>query len=342
MSVVIDREGKGSVWRQVGLVGLLLVALASSLLLGRYPIAPRDVVATLARAFALPVHDVSPQVETVVLFIRLPRVLIAGLVGMSLSLAGAAFQGLFRNPIVSPDLLGASAGAGFGACLGILLSLGEVAVQLLAFGCGGIAVLLAYAVSVACGRGTLPLLLAGIAVSALFSAFIALTKLAADPANKLPAITFWLMGALGNVSLRDVPALAIASVIGALPLFLLRWRLNVVALGEEQALALGVDRRVLQPIVVASATLLTAASVAVCGMVGWVGLLVPNIARGLVGPRFDRLLPASALLGASFVLTVDCVSRSLLATELPIGVTLALLGAPFLLVMLGRSARGRR
>lgn len=323
------------------LSAMLIVTTVGSLLIGRYPISAPDTARALGHALGLPVRAVSARAETVMLFIRLPRVLVAMLIGATLSIAGASFQGLFRNPIVSPDLLGASTGAGFGACLGILFSLGAVATQVMAFGSGIAAVLLAYGVSVRLGRGTLPLLLSGVAISALFSSFIAITKLVADPGNKLPAITFWLMGGLANVTMRDVPVLLVTTLLGATPLFLLRWRLNIVALGEEQALALGVDIAMLQPLMVACATLLTAAAVAICGMVAWVGLLVPNIARAIVGPRFDHLLPASALLGASFVLLMDGLSRSLWTMEIPIGVTLSLLGAPFLLLMLRYGKLGR-
>jgi len=326
----------------IWLSAALLLTAAMSLSIGRYPISPQQGLRALAHALHLPVQPASVQVETVLLFIRMPRVLVAISIGMALAISGAAFQGLFRNPIVSPDLLGASAGAGFGACVGILLSLGALATQAAAFCSGIAAVLLAYAASVRFGRSTLALLLSGVAISALFSALIAITKLIADPSNKLPAITFWLMGGLANVSVRDVPVLGCATLLGGVPLMLLRWRLNVVALGEEQALALGVDIKRLQPIVVACATLLTAATVAVCGMVGWVGLLVPNIARALVGPRFDHLLPASALLGATFVVVVDTLSRSLWTSEIPLGVTLSLLGAPFLLFMLHHSNSEQR
>jgi len=320
----------------------LLLTAALSLSTGRYPVSPQQALRALAHALHLPVQPASAQVQTVLLFIRMPRVLVAISIGMALAVSGAAFQGLFRNPIVSPDLLGASAGAGFGACVGILLSLGVVATQAAAFSCGILAVALAYASSVRFGRSTLTLLLSGVAISALFSSLIAITKLLADPTNKLPAITFWLMGGLANVSVRDVPVLGCVTLLGGVPLMLLRWRLNVVALGEEQALALGVDAKTLQPIVIACATLLTAATVAVCGMVGWVGLLVPNIARALVGPRFDHLLPALALLGATFVLLVDTLCRSVWSSEIPLGVALSLLGAPFLLVMLHHSSSEQR
>jgi iron complex transport system permease protein len=319
-------------WLTVALFLGMLVALQ----VGRYPIAWFETLRWVRGCLGLALRGVSTQAETILLYVRLPRILIAALIGASLSLAGAAFQGLFRNAIVSPDLLGASSGAGFGASLAILYSLGTLATQLAAFAFGVLAVSLAYAVSRSLGRGTLPLLLSGVAVTALFTAFTSITKLLADPANKLPAITFWLMGGLTNATHRDLAAIFVTTLIGAVPLLLIRWRLNIVALGEDHALALGVSMSRIQPVIVACATLLTASSVAICGMIGWVGLLVPNMARAMVGPRFDRLLPASMVLGALFVLAVDTAARSLWVTEIPIGILFSLLGAPFLLMMLRR------
>lgn len=318
------------------LVALLGFACVSSLLMGRFPIRPADAMQVVAGAIGLPARAVSPQVETIVLCVRLPRILAAVFVGVALSLSGASFQGLFRNAVVSPDLLGASSGAGFGASLAILFSFGLVPIQVAAFVGGILAVIVSYGISRSLGRGSLALVLSGVAVSALFSALTSMTKLVADPVNKLPAITFWLMGGLSNVTIREARLLMATTVIGATPLILLRWRLNIVALGDEHAVALGMRPHRTRLLIVACATLLTASSVAVCGMVGWVGLLVPNIARSLVGPAFDRLLPAAALLGAVFVLVVDTICRTLYRTEVPLGIVCSLLGAPFLLVMLAR------
>lgn len=318
------------------LVAVLLVAMLVASLVGRYPVTVVDTLGLIRDWLNASTPQLSIQGQTVLLFVRWPRVLIAVLVGVSLSIAGTAFQGLFRNAIVSPDLLGASSGAGFGASLAILNSCGLVTTQLTAFAFGIVAVLLAYMVSLSFGRGTLALLLSGVAVTALFTAFTSMTKLVADPENKLPAITFWLMGGLTNVTHRDLLVLLSTTAFGGVPLFLLRWQLNIVALGEDSATALGVSMSRMQSIIVASATLLTASSVAICGMIGWVGLLVPNMARALVGPRFDRLLPTSMALGGLFVLVVDTIARSLWTTEVPLGILFSLLGAPFLLVMLHR------
>jgi len=327
-----DESGRALMW----LIGALFLGMLVALQVGRFPIAWFETLRWARGCLGFALRGASAQTETILLYVRLPRILIAVLIGASLSLAGAAFQGLFRNAIVSPDLLGASSGAGFGASLAILYSLGTLATQVTAFAFGILAVSLAYAVSRSLGRGTLPLLLSGVAVTALFTAFTSITKLMANPANKLPAITFWLMGGLTNATHRDLAAIFVTTLIGAVPLLLIRWRLNIVALGEDHALALGVSMSRIQPVIVACATLLTASSVAICGMIGWVGLLVPNMARAMVGPRFDRLLPASMVLGALFVLAVDTAARSLWATEIPIGILFSLLGAPFLLMMLRR------
>lgn len=328
-----EAESQRTFW---WLAALLLVAMLAASQIGRYPVTALDTLRLIRDSLGASTDQLSIQARTVLLFVRWPRILIAVLVGVSLATAGTAFQGLFRNAIVSPDLLGASSGAGFGASLAILTSCGLVATQLTAFGFGIVAVLLAYLVSLSFGRGTLALLLSGVAVTALFTAFISMTKLVADPENKLPAITFWLMGGLSNVTHRDMLVLMSTTALGALPLFLLRWQLNIVALGQDSATALGVSMSRMQSIIVASATLLTASSVAICGMIGWVGLLVPNMARALVGPRFDRLLPTSMVLGGLFVLVVDTMARSLWTTEVPLGILFSLLGAPFLLVMLHR------
>lgn len=340
MTPITLQRTRRTEWILPGLGAVLALVVCGSLLLGRYPVSPGEAFRLVLASLGASVEPVAPQVSTVLLYVRLPRIAVATLVGVALSVSGAAFQGLFRNAIVSPDLLGASSGAGFGASVAILLSLGLVPTQLMAFACGIAAVSIAFGVSLSLGRGTLALLLSGVAVSALFAALTSMTKLVADPMNKLPAITFWLMGGLSNVTLRDVPVLLATTLLGGLPLYLLRWRLNIVALGDDHSQALGLANARYRPAIVACATLLTASSVAICGLVGWVGLLVPNIARALVGPGFERLLPASMLLGASFVVTVDAVSRSLWSTEIPLGILFALLGAPFLLIMLG-SKSGR-
>jgi iron complex transport system permease protein len=275
--------------------------------------------------------------------VRLPRVLAAMLVGGGLSLAGAAYQGLFNNPMVSPDILGASAGAGFGAALGILCGFHVVAIQGMSFAMGLVAVGLAWFIGAGLGRRgdpVLMLVLVGILVSSVFTALITLTKYLADPMNAMQAITFWLLGSFASINPKDVKLSAIPILAGCVPLFLLRWRLNVLCLGEEEARTLGLNTRWLRLIVIIAATLITAASVSICGMVGWIGLVVPHLARMVVGPNYKVLVPTAALMGACFLLLVDDVARTAAALEIPVGILTALIGAPFFLFLLMRERRG--
>lgn len=269
--------------------------------------------------------------------IRLPRILAAICVGMSLSAAGVSYQGLFQNPMVSPDILGASAGAGLGASIAILLDFGTAGIQILSFICGIIAVGLTYLVSLSVGgqqKTVLLLVLAGMVTGSLMSAFLSITKYLADTDDKLPAITFWLMGSLASVTQKDVILLYALFLAAGIPLFALRWKLNVISCGEEEAQALGVNTRRLQLIVIVCSTLLSAASVSIAGMIGWVGLAVPHIARMLVGPNYKSLLPVSALVGGIFLLVVDNLARCLVSVEIPLGILTSLCGAPFFLYLL--------
>ncbi len=231
----------------------------------------------------------------------------AGLVGAALAAAGAAYQSLFRNPLVSPDILGVSTGAGLGAVIGILLGLPVFMIQLFGFA-GGLATVMIVVTLARTLRGSddvLVLVLAGIVVGALAGAAISLVKVLADPYDQLPAITFWLLGSLAGVKANDVAATVPIVMIGLAPLVLLRWRIGVLSLGDDEARALGVNVERIRAIVIAAATLVTASVVAISGVIGWVGLMIPHMARILVGPRFDRLLLASIPLGASFMIAVD-------------------------------------
>lgn len=275
--------------------------------------------------------------ETVVFRIRLPRILAAMLVGAALSASGAAYQGMFKNPMVSPGILGVSAGASLGAALAILLSCGIVGIQFGAFAGGMLAVALTYFVSAWLGkRGdtTLVLILTGIIVGMLFTSFLSLIKYAADPYTKLPAITYWLMGSLASVNGRDVSAALWPVGLGLFLLLLLRWNLNVMSFGDEEAKALGVNTARLRLLVIVCATLMTASAVAISGVIGLVGLVVPHLARLLVGPDYERLLPAATLLGSLFLLVVDNLARTLYAVEIPLGILTSFIGAPFFLYLL--------
>lgn len=322
----------------LGLLILVVLALAT----GRFTVPLSDVIEILgARLLGLPART-DPAMQTVILQIRLPRVLAALVVGASLAATGATYQGLFRNPLVSPDILGVSAGASLGAVLGIFLALPVGAIQGLAFAGGLTAVVAVYAVGAAV-RGqdpVLTLVLAGVAIGAVLGSAIALLKVLADPYNQLPAITYWLLGSLASVNLGDVGAILPAIGLGLGPLVLMRWRMNLMSLGEEEARALGVETRILRPVLIAAATLVTAASVSVTGVIGWIGLLVPHVARLLVGPDFRRLLPASLVLGAGYLLAVDLVARTIAPIEVPLGILTALIGAPFFLWLLASGRRG--
>ena len=330
-------------WPAVSVLSvLLLVVAAGSFAVGITAYPPSTILEVVlahlsGRAAAVPRVD-----DVTIWVVRMPRIVAAVLVGGALAAAGAAYQALFRNPMVSPDLLGASGGAGVGAALGILLSWSSAAVQLSAFALGLGAVLVTYAVGTVVGRGresTLTLVLTGIVVSSLASALISLTKYVADPDDKLPQITFWLLGGLDTVRIPALLWLGVPILVGAVPLLVLRWRLNVLSFGDDEASSLGVDPRVVKAFVIVGATLLTAASVAAAGMVGWVGLVVPHAARLLVGPDARRALPVSALLGAIFLLVVDDLVRTVLPTEVPLGILTALVGAPFFLLLLARGGR---
>ena len=310
------------------LAALALLALtALAFAVGRYPVSPAEVLSALAGQAA------DPTVNTVVLQVRGPRVLAALLVGATLAAAGSAYQGMFRNPLVSPDILGVSTGAALGAVLGIFLSQDILMTQMLAFAGGLGAVGLVYGVGSRL-RGHDPLLalvLTGVVIGTLLGSAIALLKYLADPYNQLPAITFWLLGSLASISPNDLAVAAPLALLGLAPMLLLRWRVNLLALPDDEARALGVDTRRLRTVVVTCATLMTAAVVAISGIIGWVGLLIPHAARLLVGPDFGRLLPLAMLMGAAFMLAVDTLCRTVATIEVPPGVLTALIGTPFFL-----------
>jgi iron complex transport system permease protein len=319
--------------------GLLVLAVLS-FGFGRYPISPLMVMRVLVGQFIdLPVSW-SPTDETVILQIRLPRILATVLVGAALASSGAAYQTMFRNPLVSPEILGVAAGAGFGASVGILLGLPSIALQVLSFSCGLVAAVLALAIGRVVGSGSIiVLVLGGIVVGAMFQALISATQYFANPETTLPEITFWLFGSLARATTRGllVPAVIVAGCL--LTLHAVRWPLTVLATGEDEARTLGVNRRVVWALVIGASTLMTATVVSVAGIIGWVGLVVPHLARFIIGPTFNRLLPVSTLLGAGYLLSVDDVARSATSLDLPLGILTALIGAPFFVVLLVKAGR---
>jgi iron complex transport system permease protein len=281
--------------------------------------------------------------ETVIFQVRLPRVVAGALVGASLALSGASFQGLFRNPLVSAQILGVTSGAGFGAAIAILLSGEPVLTQVSAFAFGIIAVGLAYLISRTYrSPSTLTLVLAGIIIGALFSALTSLVKYVADPYERLPSIAFWLMGSLSMISIGDVFWMLPPIILGATVLMLIRWRINILSMGEEEAQALGVNVERLKLTIVACSTLMTAAAVSVSGIVGWVGLVIPHIGRMLVGPDHKVLLPASIAIGSSYLMIVDDIARTLTVSEIPLGILTAIVGAPFFAYLMRKRMVGWR
>lgn len=273
--------------------------------------------------------------------IRTPRIFVACLVGAALAAAGATYQGMFKNPLVSPDILGVSSGAGLGASLAIFYNLPMFYVQLFAFS-GGILAVLCVSMVASRSRNQDPILvlvLSGIAIGSLLGAGISLLKILADPFTQLPSITFWLLGSFTAVGVKELSQLTPILILGILPLFLLRWRLNLLALEEDEAKSLGIPIQRTRYILIIFTTLCTASAVSITGIIGWVGLLVPHIARLLVGANFILLLPTSLLLGASFLLLTDTLARTVASIELPIGILTSACGAPFFLYLL---LRGRK
>jgi iron complex transport system permease protein len=343
MSAVLERieAGRLGPWLLVGVVALLCVV---ALGVGQFPIGPVQIVEVLSSRLLGWPSEVPDAIATVILQVRLPRIAAALVVGAAFAAAGAAYQGLFRNPLVSPDILGVSAGAGLGAVFGIFLSRPVLGIQLLAFVFGIATVGLVYLVGSAVrGRDpVLVLVLAGVVLGTLAASMISLLKVLADPYDQLPAITFWLLGSLAATTPADVLGALPLVLLGLVPLHLLRWRMNLMALGDEEAEALGVNARRLRLLFIVAATLMTAAVVAISGIIGWVGLIMPHIARMLVGPNFDRLLPSAMLLGAGYLLIVDTLARTIAVTEVPLGILTAFLGAPFFLWLLARGREGWR
>jgi iron complex transport system permease protein len=310
-------------------------------MLGRLRIPPGQVITILASAVFPLERTWSSTLESVLFDVRLPRLMAGILVGAGLSVSGAAFQGLFRNPLVSPHILGVSAGAGLGAALGILFFGNIFAVQVLSFFFGLAAVLMTYALSrIYKTTPVLMLVLAGIIVGALFSSLTSLLKYIADPVNNMPSIVFWLLGSLNNASSKDMIVVGPLIIIGIIILLLIRWRINLLAMGEEDARALGVDTDRLRAVIIICATMISAASVSIGGIIGWIGLVIPHIGRILVGPDNKKLLPVATLVGASYLVAVDTVARTAMETEIPIGIITALVGAPIFAYLLRKNRSG--
>jgi iron complex transport system permease protein len=285
--------------------------------------------------------DSSEVLRSLILRVRLPRILAAACVGANLAVSGAALQGLFRNPLIDGRILGVSSGAAFGAAFALLFAGSTAAVQGSAFAFALIAVTLVTLIGWRFGAATLVLVVAGIVVSAFFDSLLGLIKYVADPLSKLPAITYWLLGGLSRVRWPDLGPLFVITGAGLLFFVLIRWRLNVLTLTDNEATSLGLRVRPLRLAMIGVATVMIAASVSVAGMIGWIGLVVPHVARAWVGPDHGKLIPASAALGAATLVALDTVARTALSSEIPLGILTGLIGIPFFLALFFRHMHAR-
>lgn len=318
-----------------------LLCIFISICIGRYPLALSEVFHILWKGVTL---SVDKNIDTgfgIIWAIRLPRAILGALVGGSLAVSGAAFQGLFKNPLVSSGILGVSSGAGFGAALAILLFGTVAATYPFAFLFGTLAVALSYLI----GRTynatpTIMLVLGGIIVSSVFSALISFAKYVADPYEQLPTIVFWLMGSLATAGYKDILMAAPPMLLGAAGLFAVRWRINILSMGDKEALTLGINTRLTKGLVIACATLSTAGAVCVSGVIGWIGLVIPHIGRMLVGNNNKVLIPSSFSLGACFLVLVDDLGRMATGSEIPLGILTALVGGPFFVYLLKKTKGG--
>lgn len=314
-----------------------------SLFLGRLFIDPLTVLKILGQKLLLLPIDTTwtDTAENVVLRVRLPRAVMAGAVGAGLSVSGAAFQGMFHNPLVSPFILGVSAGAGFGAALAIIADGSMLVIQLSAFAFGIVAVTATYFTSrIYKTTPILMLVLSGMVVSALFQSMLSLLKYTADTESKLPAIVFWLMGSMGSIGLKDLPAALTPIVLGSIGLLQIRWRMNVLSMGELEARALGMNTELLKGIIIICTTLIASTVVAFCGIIGWVGLVIPHLCRMLTGPDHRVLLPTTLCVGAAYLILIDNLSRLISPAEIPLGILTAMAGAPFFAYLLRKTKGG--
>jgi iron complex transport system permease protein len=334
--MIFKQQNLKFVW--IALLVVLMAAFFVSLFGGRYIIPPHEVGRILLDG--LHGKETDSMAFSVVWNLRLPRTLLNAFVGAGLAVAGASFQGIFKNPLVSPDVLGVSSGAAFGAAFGILLSGINHLATAMALVFGIVSVFMTYTLSKLRGESsTLSLVLSGMIISAVFSALISLIKYVADPYDKLPAITYWLMGSFANASYNNLKLVGIPIILGTVVLLMLRWRINVLSLGDEDAYSLGVNPVKTRLVIIVMATLITSACVTVTGVIGWVGLVIPHICRMIIGVDHMNLLPASCAVGATFMIMVDLIARTVTAAEIPIGILTALVGAPFFAILF-KQAKG--
>lgn len=344
--IMFTRNGKEIAKKEYLIIGLLFLFLfftiLASVMLGRYFISIQDIIQTFLAKVKGVIPDYLKQYDTIIFQVRLPRIFTALFIGSALSISGASYQSMFRNPMVSPDILGVSAGASFGAALGIILNTSYLGIQILAFIFGLFAVSITYLISASAGKNKeqiVVLVLSGLIIRTVFQAFLSIIKYLADPQDALPEITFWLMGSISAVTARDMFIIGIPSIIGSVLLLRYGWKLNVMSFGDEEAAAMGIDTTSIRHRVIFISTIIVCISISVCGTIGWVGLIIPHFARMLVGPDNKILLPVSAFLGGCYLLIMDDIARNMMQLEIPISILTSILGAPFFVFLLIRSRR---
>lgn len=323
--------------KQIIIIGLLIITTALifiySISSGRFSIDFKDVINVIFGH----TEGISKNIQAIILNSRIPRGMGAFIVGMALSCSGATYQSMFQNPMASPDILGAASGAGFGAAIALLLNFTDFWVQVTSFVFGIVAVILTYFISKVVSKGyqsLIILLLVGIVVSALFDAMISMTKYFADVDNQLPAITFWLMGGLSNITMDQVMYILPIILIGIVFIHFMSWHLNVMSFGDEEAMALGINVRLKRMLIITFSTLICSAAISICGLIGWVGIVIPHIARMLAGSNYSKMLPIATLLGGIYMMIIDDMARNLFRVEVPLGILTALVGAPFFVFLI--------
>jgi len=316
-----------------GIVAFMIVAFTIAITAGRYTISFDNMI----KAFTGQTIE-DANVRTVLFNIRLPRAILAVIAGAGLAVAGAAFQSMFSNPLATPDTLGVATGASFGATLGIMLRLPALGIQMTAFIMGILSIILVYSISKVKGESSLVMLiLAGMVISSLFEALVSLIKYVADPQDVLPEITYWLMGSLAGTGFNDLLVGTLPMIIGIIIIVGLRWKLNVLSLHEDEARAMGINLNFIRGLTIISSTMITASVIAMCGKVGWIGILIPHISRMIFGNNNKYVIPASLILGAAYLLLIDTIARSISAAELPISILTAIIGAPVFIILLRKT-----
>ena len=334
--MALKRTGRSNAGWKIALIILPMVTALVALGIGRYFITPAEVLSAIAGRFTGN-YEVAEMTYKTVWNLRIPRILLALLVGAGLSTAGCAFQSLFANPLATPDTLGVASGASFGAALGILLGFDLLGMQLTSFAMGALAVALTWLGGSGKGKGLSSIVLSGIMMGSLFNALVSLVKYVADSETQLPAITYWLMGGLNGAGYKSLLLGAPPILLGMLILYSIRWRMNLLPLSEDEAKSSGINVNRLRAVTVICATMITASCVSMCGQVGWVGLLIPHMCRMKFGSNHMALIPTSISFGAVFLVMVDTVARTMTASEIPVSILTAIIGAPFFIILMKKS-----